>query len=207
MVGFQLYLGGFQVPTANIAYVGASIYPGVDVVQFTIPQGVPAGCFVPVAEVAQNVVSNIGTVAIAANGGVCSDPQYGISGTTISTLTGQSTVKSGVVIVEQATTAGASGAPQIVGEAFADFSQVTGASYSASGEVSLGGCLLTQTATSSTAIPTVTGLNAGTITVTPPSGSPITLTGLSVVPGDYLAQLPAGAIPDRSPSTQLRVRR
>ena len=32
----------------NIAYAGASVYPGVDVIGFTIPTGVPNGCLVPV---------------------------------------------------------------------------------------------------------------------------------------------------------------
>jgi len=70
-------------------------------------------------------------------------PAVRTSGTTISTLTGQSTVKTGFLIVEQTITAGA---VQTVDEALADFSRVTGASNSTSvGEVSLGGCLLTQT--------------------------------------------------------------
>src|SRR5262249_55710595 len=47
--------------------------PGIaawDVIRFTIPDGV-SGCFIPVAVQIGNIVSNISTISIAPNGGVC----------------------------------------------------------------------------------------------------------------------------------------
>jgi uncharacterized protein (TIGR03437 family) len=190
----QMYIGGIQ---ATIVGQSASVYPGTNQINVVIPQSVPQGCFVPVVGVTNGtVVSNTVTIAVATGGGVCSEPEYGITGSTISTLSGQSTVRSGTLIVEQATSPNATtGAPQTTGVAFGEFSQVTGASYGTGGVVSLGGCILNQYLSASDAT-TSTGLSAGTITVTPPSGSPITLASIStLVPGVYEAVLPSGAIP------------
>lgn len=187
----QVYIGGIQ---AAIAYQGATVYPGVDVIVVTIPQSVPAGCYVPVVGVVGNVVGNTSTMPIAAGGGVCSDPQYGTSGNTISTLNGQSTVKSGTLIVEQGTAPGTTGAAETTDAALGVFSQVSGASYGGGTRVSLDGCILNQTVTSSGSTTTVTGLDAGTITVTGPSGGPVTLSTIPSVTGTYFAHLPAGAI-------------
>jgi uncharacterized protein (TIGR03437 family) len=185
----QIYVGGVQA--TNITYQGATVYPGVDIVVFTIPQGAPTGCYVPVVGVVNNVVSNTVTIPIAAGGGACSDPAFGTSGNQISTLNGQSTVNRANLIVAQATSA----AGQTTDGAEAIFQQVTGAgtSYSGGSVISLGGCILNQGSSSST---TTTGLNAGTITLTGPSGGPITLTAAPSVVGTYSAALPSGTIPN-----------
>jgi hypothetical protein len=75
----------------------------------------------------------------------------------------------------------------------ANFLQVTGVSNPGGGTVSLGGCLLNQILAPPSNLPTVTGLDAGTLSVTLPFGSPVTLSSLAI--GQYLAQLPSGAIP------------
>jgi uncharacterized protein (TIGR03437 family) len=192
----QVYIGGVQA--TNITFQGATVYPGVDVIIVQIPASVPTGCYIPVVGVVGNVVSNTVTIAIGASGGVCSDPAFGITGTTISSQSGQTTTSSGVVEVVQETST-ASGSPQNFSEAFADFDQTTTTSSSSGGSggiVSLNGCLLTQYVNESASTTTSTGLNAGTITVTPPAGGAIALTSLSAsVPGFYEAQLPAGTIP------------
>jgi uncharacterized protein (TIGR03437 family) len=190
----QVYIGGVQ---AAISYQGATVYPGVDVIVVTIPQSVSNGCFVPVVGVVGNVVGNTSTMPIAPGGGVCSDPQYGASGNTISALKGQSTVKSGVLIVSQSTAPGTTGAAQTTDAALGVFSQVSGASYGGGNQVSLNGCVLNETVTSSTSTSTttVTGLDAGAITITGPSGGPVTLSTVPSVTGTYIAQLPAGTIP------------
>jgi len=97
-----------------------------------------------VVGVVGTVVSNIVTLPVSATGGVCSDPQFGISGTQISTLNGQSTVNTGTLIVEQSTSS-LSGTPTTQGIALAEFEKTTAASYAGSSAVSLGGCLLDRT--------------------------------------------------------------
>ncbi|MCU1336511.1 MAG: hypothetical protein JWO19_2092 [Bryobacterales bacterium] len=189
-VSYTLYVGGVQ---ANVAYAGRSVYPGVSVFVVTIPQNAPTGCYVPIAAVTGNIVSNIATLPIHAGGGVCSDPQYGITGDQISTFTGQTTFKSGGVSVSQSTTPGVGGAPETVTAAGASFFQVSGASITGGSQVSIGGCIVIQTAPGQTGGVTgsTTGLDAGTVTVAPPGSAPITLTTNPIVPGIAFATLSA----------------
>jgi uncharacterized protein (TIGR03437 family) len=80
-IPLTLYVGG--VP-ANVSYHGRSgCCAGVDQVVFTVPPGV-SGCSVPVTAVVQvpipgttvitSYVSNTASIAVSADGGVCSDP-------------------------------------------------------------------------------------------------------------------------------------
>jgi uncharacterized protein (TIGR03437 family) len=189
-VPYTVYIGGIQ---ASIGYQGATVYPGVSVFGVFIPQNVPTGCYVPVAIVTGNFVSNIATLPIHAGGGVCADPQYGITGDQISTIVGQGTFKAGGVSVIQSTSPGVGGAATTSTSAGATFFQVSGASFAGGGsQVSIGGCVVIQTtqgAGGSTG--TTTPLDAGTITVTPPGGGPITLTAIPFVTGFVGATIPA----------------
>ena len=199
----QIYVGGVQVPASSIAYVGASVYPGVHIIQFTLPAGVPNGCFVPLAIITgTGTVSNIATIPYMDGGGVCSDSYYGISGGTISTISGSTNTSEGFVAVEQLTLPSVTGSGTTTQDiATASFEQISGTysfTGSSSSEVSIGGCIVDELITSTgsvTSTLTETGLNAGTVTVTPPGASPITLQGIAEVPGIYDASLPANAIP------------
>jgi uncharacterized protein (TIGR03437 family) len=191
-----VYLGSVQVPASNIVYAGSLGYPGVGGIIFTVPVG-PVGCFVSIAVEAGTgsnaVVSNITTDAFMPNGGVCSDPgTTGLTGSTIGSLTGSATVRSGLIFVAQSTSPGTSGAPVTTNGATAIFEQVTGAnSFNASQSLSLGSCTISEALTATGTLPSVTGLNPGTLTVTPPGGSAITMQTNPVVGGQYSAQLPA----------------
>jgi uncharacterized protein (TIGR03437 family) len=183
-VSYAVYIGGVS---AAIAYKGAAPYPGVSIFVLTIPHDVPTGCYVPVAAVAtvngNSIVSNIGTLPIKAGGGVCSDPQFGINGDQLSAL--GASVKSGFLFVSQSTDTSA----VVSNNALAVFQQSTGVATPGGGSVvSIGGCILTQTINGGST-GTSTGLNAGTITVTGPGGSPVTLTGIPLLPGFYQATL------------------
>ena len=180
-VSYSIYIGGVQV--TNVAYVGRSVYPGVHVIVLTIPQNVPTGCYVPFAVVTGNIVSNVATLPIRAGGGVCSDPQFGINGDQLSGISGAA--KTGFLVVSQITAQG-SGTQNFAGAFFQQTSGVSGPNGSSI--VSIGGCVLTQTV-SGGSTGTATPLNAGTITVSGPGGTQVTLTSNPVVPGFYFAQL------------------
>lgn len=190
-VPLQIYIGGVL---ASISYAGSSGYPGVDIVNVAIPSSVPTGCFVSVIGVIGNVVTNSTVLPINQGGGACSDPTFGINGTTISSLSGQSTVNNGTVDVIQGTVPGSNGGAATVSSiAIGTFQSHTGASYgSSTGLTSIGSCTVTQTASGGSAT-NGTGLDAGTIKVTGPSGTSTTLTESTA--GSYGAQLPAGSIP------------
>jgi uncharacterized protein (TIGR03437 family) len=192
----QIYIGGVQ---ASILYAGSSGYPGYDQLDVTIPDNVPLGCYVGVVGVtgpsSSQTVSNFGSLSIATAGGQCDDSVFGISGTTVSTLSGQGTVSSGDLFVGQLIqpTSSTNNAPKTTNIAFAEFSKITGASFasSSSSAYSVGSCFVSEVVSLSGSIPTIVGLDAGNIGLAGPNGS-YTLT--SFTKGDYEVQLPSGAI-------------
>ena len=186
------YIGGVQVPPANVTFTGALFYPGVQGFAVTIPQGVPNGCFVPIVAVtgsgASPVVSSTPTLPIMNNGGVCTDAFFGISGSTIGTLSSQNTVKSGDVFLGQLVSG-----TKTTNIASAIFESDPGSTYAGSGGLASAGCILSQTVADldTTNTPAPTPLDAGSLSVTGPAGNyPL----MSVLKGTYVAQLPAGAI-------------
>jgi uncharacterized protein (TIGR03437 family) len=193
----QIYFGG--VP-GTVLYAGSSGYPGLDQIDVTIPANAPTGCYVGVVGVTGNgasqTVSNFGSLTISSSGGQCNDSIFGISGSTISTLSGKTTVRSGDVFVGQLIepTSGTDNTPKTNNIAFASFSQDTGTSYASSNNsaFSLGSCSVNEIISSSTgSTGTSVGLDAGTINLTGPAGT----YGLSTfATGSYEASLPAGAI-------------
>jgi uncharacterized protein (TIGR03437 family) len=180
----QVYFGNVA---GTVGYAGSSGYPGLNQINVTIPANAPTGCGVSVAAVVLGVTSNFGTLPIGQ--GVCNDSVYGINGTLLGQLGGQTTVKSGSVIVGQSVTS--SGTSNV---ALATFSSTTGSAYgTSSGIVSLGSCLVTEVIGSGGSS-TSTGLDAGaSIALTGPLGA-YTLNTILSITGTYEALLPAGAI-------------
>jgi len=191
----QIWLGGVQATT--VQYSGSSVYPGVHIILFTVPQGVSDSCFNPLIVVTGNgnpVDSNPTVMPVMSNGGVCTDTYTGLNGTMVGTLLTQTNVRSGTVFVGQSTgPAAAGGGAQVNDAALANFQQVTNSSF-VSGVASVGACTINQ-AFSTSGTSTSTGLNAGAVTVTGPSGTPVSLQTIPGVAGEYVAQLPAGSIP------------
>jgi uncharacterized protein (TIGR03437 family) len=79
----QVLIGGIS---ANITYRGRSQYPGLDQYDVEIPNNVTPGCFVSVVVQTGSVVSNTVTLPVSPNGGQCSDPVTGLSGSQIQAL-------------------------------------------------------------------------------------------------------------------------
>ena len=183
-VPLQIYIGGVQ---ATILYQGSSGYPGVNQINVTIPSSVQPGCGVSVIAVSGNVVSNSVSLPLNPSGGPCTDPGLGITGQ-ISSLVGAS-YKFGFVEIGQSTSSG-----QTESNAGADFNQVSGglSSSSGGGLTSIGSCSVNQTVTGGSTGSNSTGLDAGTISVTGPSGTQA-LTEIKT--GEYGAELSSGFIP------------
>jgi uncharacterized protein (TIGR03437 family) len=187
----QVWIGGSQ---ATVLYAGSSGYPGLDQINVTIPSGV-TGCNVAVVVVVNNVTSNFTTGPFNQGGGVCSDPAFGTNGSQLTTLSGQTNVKSGVVFLGQSVSPNGNGAQTTTNFASAIFESVTGTSYgAASGEVSIGSCIVTEVISTGGGNLTSNGLDAGTVSVAGPGGTNYPLTSISAVPGFYEASLPAAAI-------------
>jgi uncharacterized protein (TIGR03437 family) len=191
----HVYVGGVD---AAILYQGASGFPGVNQVNITVPASAPTGCNVSLVGVTSGgVPTNFTSLPIGS--GACSDPSFGPLGGQVQTLTGQSTVKIGELIVEHTTSQQGSAAPTVNDTAVGSFQSYTGlsASSSSSGTVSLGSCVVTQALNATgAAAATTTGLDPGTLTVTGPTNASATLSGFQGAPaGTYFASLPSGFVP------------
>ncbi len=125
--------------------------------------GFQGGCGISVAVVSEGVVSNFGTIPINPGGGVCSDPELGITGGSLSGSTG--TVKSGAVTLSKTIVPSSDfGALKPGAQAFttrygasAYFSSTTGTSYAS--YQSLENCIVNFGTVPGSE--TVTGLDAG----------------------------------------------
>jgi uncharacterized protein (TIGR03437 family) len=187
-VPYAIYFGG--VPATSVAFAGRSVYPGVSVFGVAIPPNAPAGCSVPVVAVATvndtTVVSNFVTLPIATGGGVCTDAQTGVTGTQLTALYGKSVVNAGDVEVNQAFDTFGKANNNVT----ASFQQWQGSSYHLFGAYTMGSCVIGQF----TSYVQPVGLSVGTITVTDPGGSPVTLIQPSQNVGlyqDTLASIPS----------------
>jgi len=188
----QVYFGGVLL---TLLYQGASTYPGVDVLIFTIPDSVPSGCYVPLAVVTGNVISNVVVFPIHPGGGSCVEPILGITGDQILQNT-QDTLKAGALGVVQTNSTNANGVLTVTNSAGASFQKYTGLLSAATGRgglVSPGTCAVGPLTAGGPLTPV--GLDAGTITFTGPAASAITLPLQLGIKGMYGAILADGAIP------------
>ena len=189
-VPLQIYIGGIQ---ASIGYQGASGFPGVNQINVTIPASVPTGCGISIVAVSGNIASNTVSIPVEPGGGTCSDPV--INGT--GQVPNVSPLTSGTLVIVQATGDGTTQS-----SASADFISISGQvgtnETDQNGLYTLGNCAESQSvilATGPTGPATSTDLDAGTITVTGPSGTQ-PLPAVASLPGDYAASpLPTGFVP------------
>jgi uncharacterized protein (TIGR03437 family) len=197
----KIYIGGIA---ATVLYAGSSGYPGYDQLDVTIPGNAPSDCFVGLVAVTGSgssaTVSNFGNLAISPSGGDCTSSILGLTGSTITSLGGQSTVRSASVVVEQIVEPAIPPATGTTTDniASADFAKTTGSSFGSGNGAfySLGSCFVTEVISSGGGgNVTSTGLDAGkSIGLTGPAGS-YTLTASSFSKGLYEEMLPSGAIP------------
>ena len=189
----HIYVGG--VDGGPPGYQGASGYPGLNQINFTIPANAPTGCSISLVGVnALGVPTNI--VSLPVGTGTCSDPFFGTNGTQLQTPSGQTTVTSGALDISQTTASEVGGkGPTTFAEAVGDFQSSPVPSYGTSGVLSIGDCGVTQIAITAGSSGTSTGLDAGTITLTNPSGSVVNVTTELFGTGNYSAELTSGYIP------------
>jgi uncharacterized protein (TIGR03437 family) len=195
-IPMQAYIGGVQ---ATISYRGRSQFPGLDQVVLTVPTGAPSGCYVSLAIVSGNIVSNSVTIPVATSGKTCTDAGSTIPPDVLSGLAGKTTVKLGVLAVSQATSIDQTGThtDNSIGGIFQSYSGGLSGS-GVSNQVSIGSCLVTYSTAGTGSTPgTLNGLDAGaSIGVTGPAGS-LTLSVLTA-PGFNLQGFyapPNGVVP------------
>jgi uncharacterized protein (TIGR03437 family) len=193
-LSIQVWVGGVQ---AKIAYRGRSGEPGLDQINFFVPAGV-SGCEVSIAVQTGNTLSNYATMAVAPNGGQCTDANA-INSSPFSVI-GDNSLNLAEFRISQtvSTTTGTSVNPQAL------FISLTQSQFSSQarqlfGVISLGSCLVTiNREPRAGQVFANTPLNESpSVTLTPPSGSALMLKPTTGV-GDYTASpsptslLPAG---------------
>jgi hypothetical protein len=185
-VPLQVYIGGVS---AKIVYKGASTYPGVDLIGLVIPKSAPEGCYVSLAVVANNMLSNTVILPIGASGGACFEPQNGFNGNQISPPNGQS-IRGGLVALIQTNTPNKDGTRKLSNSADAAFEKYTGVN-APKNSVSPGGCIVNDLTPGP--IPGIQGLDVGSITLTGPGGLDVKLSSQGIK-GAFYAILPNEAI-------------
>ena len=199
---------------ATVLYAGRSAAPGLDQINFKVPDGV-AGCRASLVVQIGTLVSNFTTLAIAAAAG---EPchEFGTPGifgnlkddyvSLLPDLLSKDSVKLGIIDFEQTSTNDATVGFNFAGAAStqAYFLNLTKAQLPSvlkrfTPLVSAGSCALYFTpAGTEAAIPVDSGIDAGsTVTLTPPGGAPIVMTaqkpGIYSQPYTTAKLLPLGA--------------
>jgi len=178
------YVGGVKLAASAINYWGRNPSdPGLDQINITLPAGI-TGCNVSLVfqtgTGANIYVSNTTTLAIAASGSTCSDP----NGINVSQLTpafnANGTANIGNINLQQSSFSITGVGNEASASGAATFLKYTQLEYnqSASGFLpSIGSCIVSITNSLITATPNPpTGLDAGAqIGVTPPTGSPFNM--------------------------------
>jgi uncharacterized protein (TIGR03437 family) len=188
-----LYVGGVK---AQVLYQGRSQYPGVDQIDIIVPQNV-SGCYVGITAVSGTgsnaVSSNTVTLPVEQNGGICNDTNLAVTGDRLTGFAGAGSINLGTLTISQLTspqgnppqmTTATTANGLFVNEKPAQF----GSGY---GSASLGSCIVSPGATPGNPGGfSVSSQEAGTLTVTGGSPSPLTLSEAS--PGVYSGAFAAG---------------
>jgi uncharacterized protein (TIGR03437 family) len=191
----QIYVGGVL---ATILYQGSAGYPGVNQINLAIPTSVPADCQVPLVAVTGKIISNVVVLPIHQGGGTCVTQLAAgrtITGDQILKDT-QDTLKAGSLSVIQTSVTDAKGIRTVTGSAGASFFKSTGLLAGATGRgdnLSPGGCAVYPIIAGGPI--TIVGLDAGSLTLTGPSGLAVALPELLGIKGQNGAILAAGVIP------------
>jgi uncharacterized protein (TIGR03437 family) len=96
-VPIEVDIGGISSP---VSYHGRSGYPGLDQINVTIPSG-PVGCFVSLAVLSGQQVSNIVTIPIAQAGGTCTENASGLTIGTMQKLSATGSLSTGIILMSQ----------------------------------------------------------------------------------------------------------
>lgn len=97
-IPIEVDIGGLP---AMVAYHGRANYPGLDQINVEVPTGV-SGCRVSLAVVSSGLVSNIDFIPVAQSGRTCSDQVPGVVVPSAVTVSGKSTVKTGMINLNRA---------------------------------------------------------------------------------------------------------
>lgn len=193
--GVQIFVGG---QPATVLYGGRGSSPGLDQINFTVPNGLN-GCYVSVVAQVNGVVSNFTTIPITAPGQTtCSDGAAGLSAANLAKLQNGGTIN--VARLDMDNIAGNNASAIFEQWSYLDLIS----SHGLPGGPSVGSCTVYDVPSGNGIVVLdpfpIPGLNAGSqVTITGPNG---TKTLPQAKTGTYLAQLSAfEATPFLTPGT------
>jgi uncharacterized protein (TIGR03437 family) len=171
-------VGGVSIP---VVFAGLNGYAGEDQINFTLPANVPTGCSVPLQISVNGNLSAAVSIAIAPSASATACVQTGYTTQQLQNLDNGATITAGGFSLSQDVETVASVGTEKIDDIGGSFTQVTGFQLSSSGTpnyslTTIAGCQVFKYTFSGTTV-TVGGaksLDAGTVTLTGPSGSNLT---------------------------------
>jgi uncharacterized protein (TIGR03437 family) len=121
----QVLVGG---RSATVTYHGRSVYPGLDQINFVVPQGLN-GCYVGMVVKTGDFLSNSVTIPVAHSTRTCSDPRFGLSGPAMSGMLGAGAVNVGSISIGKTISQSGSGAWVQTNQASASFLRYTATQF------------------------------------------------------------------------------
>jgi hypothetical protein len=114
--------------SATVTYHGRSAYPGLDQINFVVPQGLN-GCYIGMVIKTADFLSNSVTIPVAPSTRTCSDPRFGLSGPAMSGMLGTGALNVGAISIGKTITQSGSGAWVKSDQASATFLRYTAAQF------------------------------------------------------------------------------
>ena len=189
----QAIVGGTAIP---VLFAGRAGYAGEDQINFLLPAGTPTGCAVSFQISVNGTLSPATTLSIAPNASASACVQPGYTSTQLSSLDSGGTITTGGFDIVSFTENLASLGSFTFSEVGGGFTQISGFqlgalpfSYSS---ITSGSCTVIQvsgTGSNLSAPGTVTSLDAGTVTISGPSGSGLSATPLIETNNAYSLQI------------------
>jgi uncharacterized protein (TIGR03437 family) len=167
-------VGGVSIP---VAFAGRAGYAGEDQINFTLPNNVPTGCAVMLQISVNGVLSAVTTISIAPSASATACVQPGYTTQQLQSLDQGGTITTGGFALSQTVATVPSIGTEKLDSIGGSFSQMTGFQLSSSGTqnvtvTTIGSCTVVHAAiTAAAATSHVTSFDAGTVTLTGPSGT------------------------------------
>ena len=168
-------VGGVSIP---VAFAGRAGYAGEDQINFTLPNNIPTGCAVPLQISVNGVLSAVTTISIAPSASATACVQPGYTTQQLQSLDQGGTITTGGFALSQIVATVPSIGAEKLDSIAGSFSQMTGFQLSSSGTqnvtvTTIGSCTVVHALITSTtaAASHVTTFDAGTVTLTGPSGT------------------------------------
>jgi uncharacterized protein (TIGR03437 family) len=181
-------VGGVSIP---VDFAGLNGYAGEDQINFTLPANVPTGCSVTLQISVAGVLSAVTSISIAPAGATAC-VQTGYTTQQLQALDQGGTITSGGFTLDHGVTTGSSsGTTDLIAGVF---SQTTGYQLSSSSGTqsailaNSGGCIVTRVTTTNNTVTAghSTSFDAGTVTLTGPSGTSLNKQQLTEISNTYM---------------------